>query len=178
MFYHLYQLLKDWDIPGLGMFQYISFRSGAAIILSLLITIGFGKSLIRFLQSKQIGEEVRDLGLEGQMSKKGTPTMGGLIILASIILPTLLLARLDNIYIILMLITTVWLGLIGFADDYIKVFLKDKKGLAGKFKILGRFKWNVCKRNGDRQCYRSKKIATCNQTCEIDQNDHPFHEKP
>ena len=137
MFYHLYQLLKDWDIPGLGMFQYISFRSGAAIIISLLITVGFGKRLIHFLQFKQIGEEVRDLGLEGQMAKKGTPTMGGLIILASIIIPTLLFARLDNIYILLMLITTIWLGLIGFLDDYIKVFLKDKAGLAGKFKILG-----------------------------------------
>ena len=137
MLYYLYQLLKDWDIPGLGMFQYISFRSGAAIIISLLITVGFGKKLIAFLHTKQIGEEVRDLGLEGQMQKKGTPTMGGLIILASIIIPTLLFARLDNIYIILMLITTVWLGLIGFLDDYIKVFLKDKKGLAGKFKILG-----------------------------------------
>jgi len=137
MFYHLYQLLKDWDIPGLGMFQYISFRSGAAIIVSLLITVGFGKRLIDYLRKKQIGEDVRDLGLEGQMQKKGTPTMGGLIILASIIIPTLLFARLDNIYIVLMLITTVWLGLIGFLDDYIKVFLKDKKGLAGKFKILG-----------------------------------------
>ena len=137
MFYHLYQLLKDWDIPGLGMFQYISFRSGAAIIVSLMITIGFGKKLIHFLQYKQIGEEVRDLGLEGQMAKKGTPTMGGLIILASIIIPTLLFARLDNIYILLMLITTIWLGLIGFLDDYIKVFKKDKEGLAGKFKILG-----------------------------------------
>ncbi len=137
MLYHLYQLLKDWDIPGLGMFQYISFRSGAAIIVSLLITVGYGKKLIRFLQRKQIGEEVRDLGLEGQLQKKGTPTMGGIIILASIIIPTLLFARLDNIYILLMLITTIWLGLIGFLDDYIKVFLKDKKGLAGKFKILG-----------------------------------------
>jgi phospho-N-acetylmuramoyl-pentapeptide-transferase len=137
MFYHLYQLLKDYDIPGLGMFQYISFRSGAAIIISLLITVGYGKKLIRFLQKKQIGEEVRDLGLEGQMQKKGTPTMGGLIILASIIIPTLLFARLDNVYTILMLITTVWLGLIGFLDDYIKVFRKDKKGLAGKFKIMG-----------------------------------------
>ena len=137
MFYHLYQLLKDWDIPGLGMFQYISFRSGAAIIVSLLITVGFGKQLINFLRKKQIGEEVRDLGLEGQMQKKGTPTMGGLIILASIVIPTLLFARLDNIYIVLMLITTIWLGLIGFLDDYIKVFRKDKKGLAGKFKILG-----------------------------------------
>lgn len=137
MLYHLYQLLKDWDIPGLGMFQYISFRSGAAIIISLLIMVGFGKKLIRFLQRKQIGEEVRDLGLEGQMQKKGTPTMGGLIILASIIIPTLLFARLDNIYILLMLTTTIWLGFVGFLDDYIKVFLKDKKGLAGKFKILG-----------------------------------------
>lgn len=137
MIYYLYQLLQDWDILGAGMFQYISFRSGAAIIVSLLITVGFGKSLINFLHKKQIGEEVRDLGLEGQLQKKGTPTMGGLIILASIIIPTLLFARLDNIYILLMLITTVWLGLIGFADDYIKVFLKDKQGLAGKFKILG-----------------------------------------
>ena len=130
MLYHLYQFLKDWDIPGLGMFQYISFRSGAAIIVSLLITVGFGKKLIRFLQRKQIGEEIRDLGLEGQLAKKGTPTMGGIIILSSIIIPTLLFARLDNIYILLMLITTIWLGLIGFADDYIKVFLKDKEGLA------------------------------------------------
>lgn len=137
MFYHLYQLIKDWDIPGLGMFQYLSFRSGAAIILSLLITVGFGKKLINFLRKKQIGEDVRDLGLEGQMQKKGTPTMGGLIILASILIPTILFARLDNIYIILMLITTIWLGFIGFLDDYIKVFLKDKQGLAGKFKILG-----------------------------------------
>lgn len=137
MFYHLYQLIKHWDIPGLGMFQYISFRSGAAIILSLLITVGFGKKLINFLRKKQIGEDVRDLGLEGQLQKKGTPTMGGLIILASILIPTLLFARLDNIYIILMLITTIWLGFIGFLDDYIKVFLKDKQGLAGKFKIMG-----------------------------------------
>jgi len=137
MFYHLYQLLKNWDIPGLGMFQYISFRSGAAIIVSLLLTVGFGKKLIKFLQKKQIGEEVRDLGLEGQMEKKGTPTMGGIMILASIVIPTILFARLDNVYILLMLFTTVWLGLIGFLDDYIKVFLKDKKGLAGKFKILG-----------------------------------------
>ncbi len=137
MIYYLYDLLKDFDLPGVGMFQYISFRAGAAIITSLLITMAFGKKLIGFLQRKQIGEEVRDLGLEGQLQKKGTPTMGGLIILASIIIPTLLFAKLDNIYILLMLITTAWLGLIGFADDYIKVFLKDKKGLAGKFKILG-----------------------------------------
>lgn len=137
MFSLLYEWLKDFDIPGLGMLPYISFRSAAAIITSLFITMGFGKKLIRLLQRKQIGEEVRDLGLEGQMQKKGTPTMGGLIILASIVIPTILFARLDNIYIILMLITTIWLGIIGFIDDYIKVFLKDKEGLAGKFKILG-----------------------------------------
>lgn len=137
MFNLLYEWLKEFDIPGFGMFQYISFRSSAAIITSLFITMGFGKKLIRMLQRKQIGEEIRDLGLEGQLQKKGTPTMGGLIILASIIIPTLLFAELNNIYIILMLVTTVWLGLIGFIDDYIKVFLKDKEGLAGKFKILG-----------------------------------------
>jgi phospho-N-acetylmuramoyl-pentapeptide-transferase len=137
MFSLLYDWFKDADIPGWGMLQYISFRSAAATITSLFITMGFGKRLIRLLQQKQIGEEIRDLGLEGQMQKKGTPTMGGIIILASIIIPTLLFADLSNIYIILMLITTVWLGGIGFIDDYIKVFLKDKQGLAGKFKILG-----------------------------------------
>jgi len=137
MFALLYEWLKEFDIPGLGMLQYISFRSSAAIITSLFITMGFGKALIRMLQRKQIGEEVRDLGLEGQMQKKGTPTMGGIIILASIIVPTILFAQLNNIYIILMLVTTIWLGIIGFIDDYIKVFLKDKEGLAGRFKILG-----------------------------------------
>lgn len=137
MLYYLYQWLADTNIPGVGMFQYISFRSGAAIILSLFITTAFGKKMIRYLQLKQIGEEVRDLGLEGQMQKKGTPTMGGLIILFAIIIPTLLFARLDNIYILLMLITTAFLGLIGFIDDYIKVFMKNKKGLAARFKILG-----------------------------------------
>ncbi|PTN07919.1 phospho-N-acetylmuramoyl-pentapeptide-transferase [Mangrovibacterium marinum] len=137
MFDLLYEWLKQFDIPGIGMLQYISFRSSAAIITSLFITMGFGKKLIRMLQKKQIGEEVRDLGLEGQLQKRGTPTMGGIIILASIILPTLLFAKLNNIYIILMLVTTVWLGIIGFIDDYIKVFLKDKEGLAGRFKILG-----------------------------------------
>ena len=137
MFYYLYEFLKDYDVPGVGMFQYISFRSGGAIILSLIITMLFGKRLIGILQKKQIGEEIRDLGLDGQNQKKGTPTMGGIIILLSIIVPTLLFAKLDNIYILLMLITTVWLGLIGFVDDYIKVFLKNKKGLAAKFKIVG-----------------------------------------
>jgi len=137
MIYYLFELLEGYDIPGMGMIPYISFRSGGAIILSLFITTAFGKKLIKILQKKQIGEEVRNLGLEGQKQKKGTPTMGGLIILSAIIIPTLLFARLDNIYIILMLVTTTFLGLIGFIDDYIKVYLKNKGGLAGKFKILG-----------------------------------------
>ncbi|WP_303923451.1 phospho-N-acetylmuramoyl-pentapeptide-transferase [Draconibacterium sediminis] len=137
MFYWLYELLAGYDIPGIGMLPGITFRSAAAIILSLFITTIFGKKLIRILQRKQIGDEVRDLGLEGQMQKQGTPTMGGIIILMAIIIPTLLFARLDNIYILLMLITTAFLGMIGFVDDYIKVFKKNKEGLAGRFKILG-----------------------------------------
>ena len=137
MLYYLYELLKDSGIPGIGMFQYISFRSGAAVILSLLIAMVFGKKIIQILQRKQIGEEIRDLGLEGQAQKKGTPTMGGIIILSAIVIPTILFAMLDNVYIVLMLVTTIFLGLIGFADDYIKVYRKNKKGLAGKFKILG-----------------------------------------
>ncbi|MCE4563276.1 phospho-N-acetylmuramoyl-pentapeptide-transferase [Maribellus sp. CM-23] len=137
MLYWLYEILKSYDIPGAGMIPGISFRSAAAIILSLFITTVFGKKLIRILQRKQIGDEVRDLGLEGQMQKQGTPTMGGIIILMAIIIPTLLFARLDNVYILLMLITTAFLGLIGFIDDYIKVFKKNKQGLAGRFKILG-----------------------------------------
>ncbi|WP_319502185.1 phospho-N-acetylmuramoyl-pentapeptide-transferase [uncultured Draconibacterium sp.] len=137
MFYWLYELLAGYDIPGIGMLPGITFRSAAAIILSLFITTIFGKKLIRILQRKQIGDEVRDLGLEGQMQKQGTPTMGGIIILMAIIIPTLLFARLDNVYILLMLITTAFLGMIGFIDDYIKVFKKNKEGLAGKFKILG-----------------------------------------
>lgn len=119
------------------MFQFISFRAGMAVILSLFITMISGRRIIRYLQRMQIGEVVRDLGLEGQMKKQGTPTMGGLIIIAGIVIPTLLFARLDNIYIILMLVSTIWLGFIGFVDDYIKVFKKDKKGLQGRFKILG-----------------------------------------
>lgn len=137
MIYWLYELLIGYDIPGIGMIPGITFRAGAAIITSLFIATVFGKKIIRFLQYKQIGEVVRDLGLEGQLQKKGTPTMGGLIILTSIVIPTILFARLNNIYIILMLITTILLGFIGFVDDYIKVFLKNKEGLAGRFKILG-----------------------------------------
>ncbi len=137
MFYFLYEWLKEFDIPGMGTLQYISFRAVLAVVTSLIITMVLGKPLIHFLQRQQIGEEVRNLGLEGQMAKKGTPTMGGILILGAIIIPTLLFANLSNIYIILMLITTVWLGGIGFIDDYIKVFKKDKEGLAGRFKILG-----------------------------------------
>ncbi len=143
MLYHLYKLIEHWDIPGLGVMQYISFRASASVILSLIITMVFGKKIIRLLQKKQIGEEIRNLGLEGQMQKKGTPTMGGVIIIASILVPTLLFARLDNIYTWLMIITTVWLGFIGFVDDYIKVFRKDKKGLAGKFKVLGQISLGI-----------------------------------
>jgi len=143
MIYYLYSLIEHWDIPGLGVMQYISFRAAASAILSLVVTMVFGRRIIRFLQRMQIGEEVRNLGLEGQMQKKGTPTMGGVIIIASIVIPTLLFAKLDNIYVWLMIITTLWLGVIGFIDDYIKVFLKDKEGLAGRFKILGQVSLGV-----------------------------------
>lgn len=137
MFYYLFKYLNEIDFPGSGMFQFISFRAGLAVMIALILSLVYGKRIIRYLQKKQIGEVVRDLGLEGQYAKKGTPTMGGLIIIASILIPTLLFARLDNIYIILMIITTIWLGLIGFIDDYIKVFKKNKEGLSGKFKIVG-----------------------------------------
>ncbi|HUN13549.1 MAG: phospho-N-acetylmuramoyl-pentapeptide-transferase [Alistipes sp.] len=138
MFYSLFRYLdRMHNIPGSGMFQYISFRSAAAIILSLLIAIIFGRSIIDFLRRKQIGEEIRDLGLEGQLQKRGTPTMGGVIILLAILVPTLLFGRLDNIYIQLLLVSTVWLGLIGGLDDYIKVFRHRKEGLKGRFKIVG-----------------------------------------
>jgi phospho-N-acetylmuramoyl-pentapeptide-transferase len=138
MFYYLFTYLdKAFNLPGAGVFQYISFRAAAAVITSLIISLLFGKRLINLLVRRQIGETIRDLGLQGQAEKKGTPTMGGLIILSAILIPTLLFAKLDNIYVILMIFTTVWLGFIGFLDDYIKVFKKNKKGLAGKFKIFG-----------------------------------------
>lgn len=138
MLYYLFDYIeRTFDFPGAGLFQYISFRAGAAAVLSLIITITFGKVLINYLLKKQVGESIRDLGLEGQMQKKGTPTMGGLIIIAAILIPTLLMARLDNVYVILLIATTIWLGLIGFLDDYIKVFKKNKEGLAGRFKIVG-----------------------------------------
>ncbi len=138
MLYHLFTYLDECcNIPGAGMFQYISFRAALAAITSLVVALIFGKRIIRFLQKQQIGEEIRNLGLEGQMQKKGTPTMGGIIIISSIVIPTLLFANLTNVYVILMLITTLWLGFIGFLDDYIKVFKKNKEGLAGRFKIAG-----------------------------------------
>ena len=137
MLYYLFEYLDKLDLPGAGVFQYISFRAAMSIITSLFFSLLVGKRIIRFIQKKQIGETIRELGLEGQYAKKGTPTMGGLIILGSILIPVLLFGDLTNIYIILMLITTVWLGFLGFLDDYIKVFKKNKEGLNGKFKILG-----------------------------------------
>jgi phospho-N-acetylmuramoyl-pentapeptide-transferase len=138
MFYYLFNFLdKRFDFPGAGVFQYISFRAAMALIVSLLISMVFGKRIIDLLHKKQVGETVRDLGLQGQMQKKGTPTMGGLIIIAAILFPTILFAKLHNVYIILLLLSTVWLGAIGFIDDYIKVFKKNKEGLAGKFKVIG-----------------------------------------
>jgi phospho-N-acetylmuramoyl-pentapeptide-transferase len=138
MLYHLFTYLDQaYDLPGAGLFQFISFRAAMSLLASLVIGILFGKRIIYWLQRKQVGEEVRDLGLEGQLAKRGTPTMGGLIILTAILLPTLLFADLTNVYTQLMLLVTVWLGAIGFADDYIKVFRKNKAGLAGKFKVVG-----------------------------------------
>ena len=136
MLYHLFKAL-DFSIPGSGAFNYITFRAGMALFVSLIITLWFGGGIIKMLRRMQVGETVRDLGLEGQIQKQGTPTMGGLIILSATIIPTLLFAKLDNIYILLLLVATVWLGAIGFIDDYIKVFKKDKRGLAGKFKVVG-----------------------------------------
>ena len=137
MLYYLFHYLDTLNLPGAGIFNYISSRSAAAVITSLFISLLIGKRIIRYLQFKQVGEVVRDLGLEGQYQKSGTPSMGGLIILASIVIPTLLFAKLDNIYVILMLVTTVWLGLMGFIDDYIKIFKKNKAGLQGRFKLFG-----------------------------------------
>ena len=138
MLYHFFTYLNNrFDFPGSGLFEFISFKAALAVITSLVITLVFGGKLIRFLHQKQVGETVRDLGLDGQLEKTGTPTMGGIIILAGILIPTLLFADLSNIYIQLMLISTVLLGAIGFVDDYIKVFKKNKEGLAGKFKVFG-----------------------------------------
>jgi phospho-N-acetylmuramoyl-pentapeptide-transferase len=137
LYYLLDYLDQEWDIPGASLFGYITFRSALAFIMSLAFSTIYGKRIIRYIQKRQVGEMVRDLGLEGQAQKAGTPTMGGLIIIFATLVPVLLLAKIDNIYIIMLLITTVWMGLIGFTDDYIKVFKKDKGGLEGKFKVIG-----------------------------------------
>ena len=138
MLYSLFRFLDSrYDLPGAGMFQYISFRAAIAIVLALLITIFFGRPIIRMLQRHQIGEEIRDLGLEGQLSKRGTPTMGGVLILLAVLVPILLIGRLDNVYVQLMIVSTIWLGTLGFLDDYIKTFRHNKDGLKGKFKIVG-----------------------------------------
>ncbi|HIA05531.1 MAG TPA: phospho-N-acetylmuramoyl-pentapeptide-transferase [Flavobacteriales bacterium] len=138
MFYYLFEYLEnEYHLIGASVFQYISFRAALAVMTSLLISMVFGKRIISALLKKQVGETIRELGLDGQKEKEGTPTMGGLIILGAILVPVLLFARLDNIYVLLMILTTVWLGIIGFIDDYLKVFKKDKKGLAGRFKIMG-----------------------------------------
>jgi phospho-N-acetylmuramoyl-pentapeptide-transferase len=138
MLYHLFDFLQtNYNLPGAGVFQYITFRAAASIITSLIISMVIGKKVIQFLQLKQVGEIVRDLDLQGQIEKQGTPTMGGIIILSSILIPTLLFAQLDNVYVLLMIVSTIWLGAIGFIDDYIKVFKKDKEGLAGRFKVMG-----------------------------------------
>lgn len=138
MLYYLFDFLeREYQLMGAGLFQYISFRSSLAFILALMISTIYGKRIIRYLQKMQIGESVRDLGLEGQVQKAGTPTMGGLIIIGATLIPVLLVAKIDNIYIILLLITTLWMGTVGFIDDYIKVFKKDKEGLKGRFKVMG-----------------------------------------
>jgi phospho-N-acetylmuramoyl-pentapeptide-transferase len=138
MLYYLFDYLdKTFDLVGAGLFRFITFRSAMAFVFSLVLSTVYGKKIIKYLRRKQIGESVRDLGLQGQIEKAGTPTMGGIIIILATLLPVLLFAKLDNIYIVLLLITTVWMGLIGFADDYIKIYKKDKEGLKGRFKILG-----------------------------------------
>ena len=138
MLYYLFEYLdKNYNLPGAGLFQFLSFRSALAVILSLFIAIVFGKKIINILRRKQIGETVRDLGLQGQNEKSGTPTMGGIIIILATLIPVFLFAKLENIYVILLIFTTIWMGMIGFIDDYIKVFKKNKQGLPGKFKVVG-----------------------------------------
>ena len=138
MLYYLFEYLeKQYQLPGAGLFQFLTFRAAMSVLLSLLIAMVYGKRIIVFLQKKQIGESIRDLGLEGQQQKAGTPTMGGLIIIISTLLPVILFADIKNIYVILLIVTTIWMGIIGFVDDYIKIFKKDKQGLKGRFKVMG-----------------------------------------
>ena len=140
MLYYIFDYLDKFNFPGAGLFNYISFRAAMALLMSLFVSIHFGKRIINKLRNQQIGETVRDLGLSGQLEKSGTPTMGGIIILAAILIPTLLFAKLQNVYVITMIISIIWLGLIGFLDDYIKVFKKNKEGLKGRFKIIVQIK--------------------------------------
>ena len=169
MLYHLFEWLdKYYDFPGAGLFKYVSFRAGVAIILSLVIALIFGRKIVGYLRKLQIGETVRDLGLEGQKEKQGTPTMGGVIIILAIVVPTLLFCRLDNIYVLLMLLATLWMGAVGFIDDYIKVFKKNKKGLPGIFKVIGQISLGltvglVMLYSGDTVVRMDRKTAELNQ---------------
>ncbi len=177
MLYYLFLYLDTIDFPGAGVFKYISFRASVSFLLSLLIALIYGRRIIDFLQKKQIGETVRDLGLEGQYAKKGTPTMGGIIIILSIIIPTLLLAQLDNVYILLMITTTIWLGSIGFLDDYIKVFKKNKEGLSGRLKILGQVSLGLIVALTlyfSDDAVIKEKIYTQSQNIEIDESKESF----
>ena len=167
MFYYLFNYLSQMDVPGAGVFKYISFRSAFAFIFALLIATFIGKRIIHFLQQKQIGETIRDLDLAGQMAKKGTPTMGGIIIIIAILLPVLLFGKLDNVYILLMIVTTLWLGAMGFLDDFIKVYKKDKEGLHGKFKILGQVGLGLIV---GRTLYLSQDVVIYENTTTITQN--------
>ena len=176
MLFHLFDYLdRTLQSPGAGVFQYISFRAVLAVVMSLVIAMVFGKRFIRRLQRMQVGESIRDLGLEGQLEKAGTPTMGGVIIIACILIPVLLFARVYNVYVMLMVISTIWMGAIGFLDDYIKVFKKNKEGLAGRFKVIGQiglglivgltlyFNQHVTVReyqdNGDQIVYHRKRLS-------------------
>ncbi|MGP8216271.1 MAG: phospho-N-acetylmuramoyl-pentapeptide-transferase [Bacteroidia bacterium] len=182
MFYYLFHYLREtYNMPGANVFNYITFRAALAIIFSLIISALLGKRLIAVLKRKQVGESVRDLGLHGQKEKEGTPTMGGLIILAAILIPTLLFAKLDNVYIVLMLITTVWLGTVGFLDDYIKVFKKDKKGLSATFKIIGQVGIGLivgCTMYLNPHVVVKEKIARAKETALINGQEAGFTELP
>ncbi len=168
MLYSLFKHLDEvYNLPGSGMFQYISFRAGSALILALLIVIFIGKPIIRLLRRRQIGEAIRDLGLQGQLEKRGTPTMGGILILAAILIPSLLFARLDNIYIVLMLVSTIWCGAIGFLDDYIKVFRHNKEGLNGRFKIIGQVGLGIIV--GSVMCFSSDVVVRDHTTLPVEE---------
>ena len=181
MLYSLFRFLDSkYDLPGAGVFQYISFRAAIAIVLALLIIIFFGRPIIRMLQRHQIGEEIRDLGLEAQLSKRGTPTMGGVLILLAILVPTLLIGRLDNVYVQLMIVSTVWLGTLGFLDDYIKTFRHNKDGLKGKFKIIGQVGLGVIV--GTVMCFSQEvvireKVSTPNEVTYINDSGYTVVEK-